>query len=292
MAPFPVIAALVAVASFAVLFGDVARSLVSDWATDDNFSHGFLVVPLALYFAWERRSAFRRAQASSSWLGLALVLGSLGMLTVGRLGAEYFLTRVALIGTLAGAVLFVGGWARLRVMAFPIAFLILMVPIPALLFNQVAFPLQLLASDVGASGLKALGIPVLREGNVMMLAHTTLEVAEACSGIRSLISLLTLGIVYGYFMDSRSWVRWTLAFATVPIAVVTNGLRVAGTGVAAHHYGAEAAEGFMHSFSGWLVFVAAFVLLVLVRELIVLAVPERRLPLAAAAQLEGVGRAV
>jgi exosortase len=287
MAPLPITAALVAFASFAVLFADVARTLVSDWANDDNFSHGFLVVPLAVYFAWERRTAFRRAQPGSSWFGLAVVLGSLALLTVGRLGAEFFLTRVALIGTIAGAILFVGGWARLRVMAFPIAFLILMVPIPALLFNQVAFPLQLLASDVGASGLKAVGVPVLREGNVMMLAHTTLEVAEACSGIRSLVSLLTLGVVYGYFMDSRLWVRWALTLATVPIAVVTNGLRVAGTGVAAHYYGTEAAEGFMHSFSGWLVFVAAFALLVVTREVLVRVVPEPRLP-AAGPRFEGV----
>jgi exosortase len=290
MAPLPLTATLVALASFAVLFADVARTLVSDWATDDNFSHGFLVVPLALYFAWERRAAFRRAAPGSSWLGLVVVLGSLALLTVGRLGAEFFLTRVALIGTIAGAILFVGGWARLRVMLFPIAFLILMVPIPQLIFNQIAFPLQLLASDVGAGGLKAVGVPVLREGNVMMLAHTTLEVAEACSGIRSLVSLLTLGVVYGYFMDSRSWVRWALTLATVPIAVITNGLRVAGTGVAAHYYGAEAAEGFMHSFSGWLVFVAAFALLVVVREVIVRLVPERPVALAVTPQLEGVSR--
>ena len=290
MAPLPLTATLVALASFAVLFADVARTLVSDWATDDNFSHGFLVVPLALYFAWERRAAFRRAAPGSSWLGLVVVLGSLALLTVGRLGAEFFLTRVALIGTIAGAILFVFGWARLRVMLYPIAFLILMVPIPQLIFNQIAFPLQLLASDVGAGGLKAVGVPVLREGNVMMLAHTTLEVAEACSGIRSLVSLLTLGVVYGYFMDSRSWVRWALTLATVPIAVVTNGLRVAGTGVAAHYYGAEAAEGFMHSFSGWLVFVAAFALLVVVREVIVRLVPERPVALAVTPQLEGVSR--
>jgi exosortase len=134
-------------------------------------------------------------------------------------------------------------------------------------------------------------VPVLREGNVMMLAHTTLEVAEACSGIRSLVSLVTLGVVYGYFMDSRLWVRWALTLATVPIAVVTNGVRVAGTGVAAHYYGAEAAAGFMHSFSGWLVFVAAFALLVLTRELLVRAVPEPRLA-APAPRFEGVTRAV
>src|SRR4029077_11662084 len=139
-----------------------------------------------------------------------------------------------------------------------IAFLILMVPIPAIVFNQIAFPLQLFASRFGVSAMRLCSVPVLREGNVIILANTTLEVAEACSGIRSLVSLLTLGLVYGYFSDSRLWVRVAIAASTIPIAVVANGLRVAGTGVLAQYYGAEAATGFFHTFSGWLVFLAAF----------------------------------
>jgi exosortase len=123
-------------------------------------------------------------------------------------------------------------------------------------------------------------IPVLREGNIIFLANTTLEVAEACSGIRSLVSLLTLGIVYGYFMDSRLWVRVVLALSTIPIAVFANGVRVAGTGVAAHYYGAEAAEGFLHTFSGWLVFMAAFVVLFTVQMFISRVFPERARPAA------------
>lgn len=267
-----------ALASFVLLFFDVGRKLVSDWSTDDNYSHGFLVVPVAFYLAWERRDLLRAAPARPSLLGLVVVLGSLAVLGAGTLGAELFLTRVALIGVLGGVLLFVWGWAHLRLLAFPIAFLLLMVPLPAILFNQIALPLQLLASRVGEVGLRAVGVPVLREGNVMLLASTTLEVAEACSGIRSLVSLLTLGIVYGYFMDSRIWVRWLLAVATVPIAVFTNGLRVAGTGVAAHYYGPQAAEGFLHSFSGWLVFVSAMALLFALREVLNKLSPDPQLP--------------
>ena len=161
----------------------------------------------------------------------------------------------------AGGIVFLFGWQYLRILAFPLAFPLLMVPIPAILFNQIAFPLQLLASRFGAGALQACSVPVLREGNVIVLANTTLEVAEACSGIRSLISLLTLGIVYGYFSDPRTWVRVLIALTTVPIAIVANGLRVAGTGIAAHYYGPAAAQGFFHTFSGWLVFVFAFALL-------------------------------
>jgi exosortase len=172
-------------------------------------------------------------------------------------------------------VLYVGGAQPLRVLAFPIAFLVLMVPPPAIIFNQIAFPLQLMASRFGETTLQALSIPVLREGNVITLANTTLEVAEACSGIRSLISLLTLGIVYGYFADKRPVIRTIVALSTIPIAIVSNGLRVAGTGVAAHYYGREAAEGFFHTFSGWLVFILAFALLFLFVKLIVNVVPPR-----------------
>src|SRR4029079_763909 len=172
-----------------------------------------------------------------------------------------FLTRVSILGTVTGSVLFLAGWPRLRVMAFPIAMLLLMIPLPAIIFNQITFPLQLLASRAGEFGLRSLEIPVLREGNVLILANTTLEVAEACSGIRSLVSLLTLGIMFGYFADPRSWVRVLIALSTIPIAIVANGARVAGTGMAAHRFGPAAAQGFLHEFSGWVVFMVAFVMM-------------------------------
>jgi exosortase len=235
--------------------------LTADWSTDDNYSHGFFIVPLAAFFAWERRARLKALPVRPSVLGLVTILASLGVLVGGILGAELFLSRISMIGVLVGTVLFVLGWQHLRALVFPIAFLLLMIPIPAILFNQIAFPLQLLASQAGEAALRAFSIPILREGNVMILASTTLEVAEACSGIRSIMSLLTLGIVYGYFIDPRGGVRVLLALATVPIAIFTNGLRVAGTGIAAHYYGNAAAEGFLHTFSGWLIFAAAFVLL-------------------------------
>jgi len=148
-----------------------------------------------------------------------------------------------------------------------------MIPIPSILFNQIVFPLQLLASRLGEASLQLAGIPVLREGNVIVLANTTLEVAEACSGIRSLISLLTLGIVYGYFSDPRNGVRTLIALSAIPVAIIANGLRVAGTGIAAHFYGSAAAQGFFHEFSGWLVFVAAFAMLFLIVKLLLWLIP-------------------
>jgi exosortase len=260
--------------SFAVLYRNVILKLVSDWSIDENYSHGFLIVPLAAYFAWERRDRLRALPVEPSNIGLLVVLASIALLTFGVLGAEVFTTEVSMIGSLAGSILFLGGWARLRVLLFPLAFLLLMVPLPAIIFNQITFPLQLLASRFGESVLVISQIPVLREGNIIHLANTSLEVAEACSGIRSLITLLTLGIVYGYFMDNRGWVRTGVALTTIPVAILANGLRVAGTGIAAHHYGVAAAEGFFHSFSGWLVFIAAFLMLFLSHRLLVWRFPQ------------------
>lgn len=261
------------IVAFYILFHGVIAKLVQDWATDDNYSHGFLIVPISLYLAWERRDRLLRAPLAPSSLGLIVLVGGIVLLVAGVLGAELFVTRIALLAVLTGGILYIFGWIHLRLLAFPLALLLLMIPIPAIIFNQVAFPLQLLASRFAAGVLSLWGIPVLREGNVIMLAHTTLEVAEACSGIRSLMSLVTLGILLGYFTESRSWVRWVLGLVTIPTAILANGLRVAGTGILAHYWGAEVAEGFFHTFSGWLIFGFAFGMVLLIQWLIRVVVP-------------------
>jgi exosortase len=260
------------------LYWHVLSRLAHDWMTDDNYSHGIFIVPLALYFVYERRARLARATSQPTILGFLLIVGSVGLLIAATLGAELFLTRVSLLTLLTGIVLFVWGRAHARILAFPLVFLLLMIPLPAIVFNQIAFPLQLLASKFGEWALQLWRIPVLREGNVIVLANTSLEVAEACSGIRSLISLLTIGIVLGYFSDGRTLVRLLLAMATIPVAIVANGVRVAGTGIAAHYVGAEAATGFLHTFSGWLLFVSAFGLLLLVQRVIVALMPPTRGP--------------
>jgi exosortase len=277
------IAAALVLAGFALLYRQVVVKLVMDWYNDDNYSHGFLIVPLALYFVWERREKLRKIPVTPSAAGLLFVLGSVIVLIAGILGSELFLTRISILGTVVGVILFLFGWAHLRALAFPVAFLLLMIPIPAILFNQIAFPLQLLASQFGESAMGLANVPVLREGNVLILANTTLEVAEACSGIRSLVSLLTLAIVFGYFSDPRGWVRTLLTLSAIPVAIVTNGFRVAGTGIAAHRFGAAAAEGFFHEFSGWLVFVSAFMLMLAVQRAIVRLAPASETTLSPAA---------
>lgn len=254
---------------FAALYWKVLVELVGAWENDGNYSHGFLIAPIAIYLAWERKAELVALRRSPGNGGLLLVLAGIALLTAGTLGAELFLTRVSIIPVVAGAIVFLFGWSHLRLLSFPIGFLLLMVPLPALIFNQIAFPLQLLASQFGEVSLSALGIPVLREGNVINLAYTRLEVVEACSGIRSLVSLITLGIVYGYFVDQRLSVRLIIVASTIPVAIIANGLRIAGTGLAAQYYGPSAAEGFFHTFSGWVVFVVAFAAIFGVRAITV-----------------------
>src|SRR5215213_537360 len=263
------------------LYGGILSSLARQWASDDNYSHGFFVVPLALFFVWERRAALVSAPTRPSAAGLILIGGSLLLLLAGLLGAELFLSRVSLIGVLAGITLFVWGRDHLRILAFPLAFLLLMVPLPAIVFNQIALPLQLLASRAGESTLSLAGIPVLRDGNILQLPTRTFEVAEACSGIRSLVSLLMLGIVLGYFTERRTGARVVIALAAIPIAIIANAARVAGTGMASELVSPALAEGFFHTFSGWLMFVVAFAGLMGVQRAIAI----RRAPrMAAAAQ--------
>lgn len=262
------VAACIAVTSaLAIAYHQVIPKLVRDWRDNDDYSHGFLIVPLIGYLVWQRRQALRTAVARPVAGGLLVVLLGVVMLAAGLLGAELFISRVSIPVTLAGIALFLGGWAHLRLLAFPLALMLLTIPIPAIIFNQVAFPLQLLASRFGAAALWTVGIPVLREGNIITLASTTLEVAEACSGIRSLVALFTLSLVYGYFNERATWKRAVLVVSIVPIAIVANAMRVTAIGVAAHLYGPTVVDGPFHSISGWLVFIVAFAVLLGVHRL-------------------------
>lgn len=269
------------------LYAAVVPGLVRQWANDENYSHGFFVLPLAAYFVWERRHQLQQTAPRPSAFGLALLVGSLLCFVAGQFGSELFLSRVSLIGVLAGLVLFLAGWQHLRLLAFPLAFLLLMVPIPEILFNRIAFPLQILASQVGEVVMSAGGVPVMREGNVLILPNRTLEVAEACSGIRSLMSLVVLAIVLSYFTERRAWARVLVVLAAVPIAVFANAMRVAGTGLASYWISPAAADGFFHAFSGWLTFVVALAGLVAFHRALELGRSRVATPSNAARRVEG-----
>jgi exosortase len=253
--------AAVLVALVLWVYWPVIVPMAWQWYVDSNYSHGALVPLLAAYFVWERRARLLALTPRPNWAGLAVLLIGVLALIIGHTGAELFLQRSSLLIVIAGLVLLILGMETLRLCSFPITFLIFMIPLPAIVLNAVAFPLQLFAAQVATTCLVALDVPVLREGNLIYLASSTLEVAEACSGIRSLMSLLALGTVYAYFTEPVLWKRWVIVAAAVPVAIAANVFRVAGTGILAQFVGEDAAQGFYHDFSGWLVFVVAFVLL-------------------------------
>ena len=263
---FPPAAILLLAGSLTFAYWNVAAALIAQWSADENYSHGFLIVPLAAYFAWRRRAALGEISARPSSWGLLVVGLSLCALLAGVAAAELFVARASFVGVIAGTILFLGGTRHMRVLAFPVGFLVLMIPPPEILFNSVALPLQLFASRAGEVVLRGAGVPVLRDGNVLELVSMRLEVAEACSGIRSIVSLLTFALVLGEFNGCSRLRMLLLAAATVPIAVLANATRVAATGLAAHTWGPAVAEGLLHSTSGLLVFAAAVVLLLVVER--------------------------
>lgn len=281
--------ALVGALSF--LYASVLAKLSHDWWTDENYSHGLLIPFIIGYMLWMERPRLRRTpQHAELWWGGAFILCAMLALWAGTAGAELFVQRVSLLLMLAGIVVYFWGFKLLRLTLVPLVLLLLAIPIPEIIFNQIAFPLKLFASRCAVWTMRAFDIPVLRKGNVIELmplgASETkkLEVVEACSGIRSLMTLVALAVVFAYFTHPRdsdgngdgeakkhgflaslksygSWRSTILVLSAIPIAILTNALRVSGTGVLAHYYGTKIADGFFHHFSGWVVYIVAFVLL-------------------------------
>jgi len=271
--PFPYWQSAILLLLIGWLYFGTLSNLVGQWWNDPNFSHGFLVPLFSAFILWQERSRLAGVAAQPSSWGLPVAALALCVLIVGVLGAELFLSRVSLLLLIAGLVVFFRGWRFFRAVLFPWAFLILMVPIPAIIFNEITFPLQIVTSKVAAFALPLAGVPVLRQGNVINLPAMPLEVAQACSGIRSLLSLLTVSVIYGYLSESRVWVRVVLALASIPIAVAANSLRIVGTGLLVQYWDPDKAEGFFHLFSGWLIFVVALAMLFLLHRLLRLAWP-------------------
>jgi len=253
------------------LYASILAHLVLQWVgphSDPNFQHGIFVPIFALFALWQDRKKLKAIASIPSLAGLPLVVLSLLMLVLGILGADIFLPRVSLLILLAGLIILFQGWTFFRAVLFPWAFLILMIPIPTLIISQITFPLQLLASRLSTALLELVSVPVLRQGNVIYLASMPLDIVEACSGIRSLLSLVTLSVIYGYLMETRMWVRVLLVCSAVPIAVAANSFRIFGTGLLVQHGYADEAEGFYHALGGVLIFAVALIMLFAVHRVI------------------------
>jgi exosortase len=274
--------------SFAIAFAyaTVLVKLFRDWWSDENYSHGLLIPFIIGYIIWTQREKLSRVPEKSSLLwGGAAILFALFALWAGVAGAELYTQRLSLLLLLGGITVYFWGFRLLQLLLVPFGLLFLALPIPAIIFNKIAFPLQLFASRCAVWSMSVLGIPVLRQGNIIELKPLNsfdtkkLEVVEACSGIRSLMTLVTLAVVFAYFTHTpdkneptpggrfgwlRSYWFWRsviIVVSAVPIAILTNAFRVSGTGVLAHYYGTAVADGFFHSFSGWAIYIVAFIML-------------------------------
>ena len=259
--PYLVIATLVV-----AIYYRVWIKLVHDWYTIPDYSHGFLVPFFAVFLIWDKRKYLSTVPVRQTWSGIALVGFSIAVLILGVYGVELFTSRLSFVLLMTGLIGTFFGWAMVRALRFPLLVLILAIPFPAILFNQITFPLQLLASRIASDILPLLGVPTLHEGNVIELPVMKLEVAEACSGIRSLMSLFTLAVFYGYFLERTTRRRVILALASIPIAVTANVARIVGTGLCVQYWDPDKALGFFHEFSGWVMFVISLACLYVVHR--------------------------
>lgn len=255
---------LILVSAFGAVYSHTIAKLVKDWSIDPNFSHGFLIPVVALYMIWHKRESLQKIPARPVNAGIFIII--IGMLAhiAGNLGAELFVQRISMLITLFGAVLFLHGVRMCKALLVPLFYLLLMIPIPSIIWNKIAFPLQLFAAARASEMIQLISIPVFREGNILHLANTSLEVVDACSGIRSLTSLLALSGAFAYISPLKAGNKWVLFLSAIPIAVAVNVFRLTVTACAAVWIGPETAHGFLHDMSGLIVFGAALVLLYLV----------------------------
>ncbi len=259
-----------------VLYRSIGVKLVTDWYELPDFSHGFLIPFFVAYILWDKRGAIAATPIRATWAGMPLVLLGLFCLLVGVFGADLFFSRVSFVILTCGIVWCLAGLPMLRQIRFSLFVLLLAIPLPTLIFNQITFPLQLFASHLASLALPLAGVPVLRDGNVIQLPTMQLEVAEACSGIRSLLSLFTLAVIYGYLLEPNTVRRILLALSSIPIAVAANVARIVGTGLCVQYWNPDKAVGFFHEFSGWLMFLVSLSLLYLVHQLLQIVGPRRQ----------------
>jgi exosortase len=266
-----VLIVLVLAGLLTVLYWGTMRDLGAQWWDDDNYNHGFLIPVFSGFLVWRERHRLRAIEPAGTTLGLPVLVGGLALLLLGDIGAENFLTRSSLLVILAGLILFLAGRATFRAVLFPLSYLLFMIPLPAILFYAVTFPLQRLAAGQAAWALDLLGVPVLLDGNIIHLSQISLGVTEACSGIRSLISLLAGAAAWAYLMLPAGRLAVVFVASAVPITIVANSARVVATGLIGQWLGVEYASGFFHEFAGWVVYVFAFLCLLGVYALIQLA---------------------
>jgi exosortase len=260
---------LVLVAAFLILYLPILIDLVSDWYVDPNYGHGFLIIPVSAWLIWKKRAVLKTIPLETGKWGLPMTIASLALFILGTAGAEFFTTRVSMVGLLFGITLYMAGPRFVREIWFAFFFLLFMIPVPYIIYYAATFPLQLLGSKIAAGVLGVIGIPHLRQGNIIHLSNNySLEVAEACSGLRSLVTLLALGALLSYLTLKTKWKALTLFFATIPIAIAANIFRITITAIGAYGISRKIAEDFLHELSGTIVFMFSLICLLILSSIL------------------------
>jgi exosortase len=248
-------------AFFVGLYLPYIQTMIRDWNTNENFSHGYFIPFISAFMVYSMRGELKKVEKSHTNWGLLLIIFGLLQLSLGTIGAEYFLQRTSMIFVFFGLCLFLAGKSFTKKAAIPILYLIFMIPIPSIVWNEIAFPMQLLASSLAEGVIQALGIPVFRGGNILQLSNTSLEVIDACSGLRSLMSMLALSGALAYLFVRSNKRKWVVFLSAIPIAILVNIIRLTLTALVAERVSGEAAHGFLHGLSGWLMFILGLALL-------------------------------
>lgn len=247
--------------AFAILYRTTIANLIQDWITNDNYSHGFMVPFIAGYMIWHKKHQLGQAIIAPNNFGLLIIIFGMCIFIIGNIAAELFTMRTAVVVTIGGLCIYSFGMQVTTIIAVPIIYLMFMVPIPAIIWNKIAFPLQLLSAKFTSNVVQFIGISMLREGNILHLTNTSLEVVDACSGLRSLTSLLALSAAFAYIVSLSSISKWIMFLSAIPIAIAVNIIRLTTTAILATHFGPEVAQGFLHELSGIIIFLLAFILL-------------------------------
>lgn len=255
-------------AGLIALYWPVFQKLAFDWDNNDNYSHGYFIPVLSAYLIYTYKNELGKLPVKSNLLGFFLLFFGLTQLIIAKTGSELFLQRISLLIVLAGVVLFCLGSSFLKKLAPPIAYLIFMIPLPAIIWNKIAFPLQLFGSFLTEKFVTFIGVPIFREGNILHLSGTTLEVVDACSGLRSLTTLFALSTILALLSDHKTWQKWVIFLAAAPIAILANIIRLTATALLASKYGSDVAHGFLHDFSGIIVFLVGVSLLLLLSNIL------------------------
>ncbi len=251
----------VAICILVIPFYDGLLYMVDQWSRDE-YSHGYLLPIISVYFIWQKKNELSEIEFKGSWIGVGLFcLGLLGFL-VGELSTLFTVIQYSFLVALAGLLLAIIGWPAFRVIWIPLCILFFMVPLPAFLYNNLSSFLQLISSKLGVEVIRLFGISVFLEGNVIDLGQFKLQVVEACSGLRYLFPLMSLGFIAAYLYKDAFWKKAVVFLSTIPITVLMNSFRIGVIGVMVEFWGQEMAEGFLHDFEGWFVFMACTAVLV------------------------------